>query len=88
MAMIISPWTEEQVEWLNAYQRVTDMHPFTCEYRGDHYSVNQGILVATTAGWICPSQGCDYRQMWAHEWMADSKWLNHEPWWKRYMRDV
>ncbi len=34
-------------------------------------SFNQTSLVATKDGWMCPV--CDYKQYWAHEFMADKK---------------
>jgi hypothetical protein len=74
MAFLGAPWTPEQVQNLNDYQKSGKMHPFTCEYRGDHYSVNDGILVATPSGWECPYKYCDYAQFWAHDWMASRVW--------------
>lgn len=45
-------------------------HPFTCNNRSDHPIIagDQGILVPTTRGWICPI--CDYTQDWAHDFMT------------------
>lgn len=34
--------------------------------------VNDRLLVATEAGWTCPT--CDYTQDWAWSWMADRTW--------------
>lgn len=78
MGRITAPWTKDQVDALNHYQRLGDFHPFTCGGdRGDeaHRSFAQesgdrdwGLLVATPGGWICPV--CDYRQDWAHPFMA------------------
>jgi hypothetical protein len=72
--VISIPWTEEQVEALNGYQRAGVMHPFTCEYRSDHMFANAGILVATPTGWECPYQHCTYMQFWAHGFMFDPHW--------------
>lgn len=58
------PWTAEQVDALNQYQRAGFMHPFTCP---GHDGGGDTDLVATRAGWICCH--CDYRQDWAHEFM-------------------
>jgi len=67
-APIRAPWTNEQVFALNRYQRDGWMHPFNCpnEHPGDHRK-----LTATDQGWRCPEPGCDYRQDWAHAFMAE-----------------
>ncbi len=63
--MIKAPWTPEQVEALNAYQRDPTRHPLTCG--GDRTDAahldGEGVLVATPDGWRCPF--CSYRQDWA-----------------------
>lgn len=60
---IAAPFTQEQADALNRFQKRSDFHPFTCptahEERRD--------LVATTEGWVCPN--CDYKQGWAHQFM-------------------
>lgn len=66
--MIEAPWTDEQVERLNAHQRDRRFHPYTCGNRGGHpfepeYG-DHGVLRATREGWVCPY--CDYTQKWAH----------------------
>jgi len=58
-----APWTSEQVDILNAFQRRGDVHEFTCPTEHDA----DRTLFATVAGWICPH--CDYRQDWAHRAM-------------------
>lgn len=69
------PWSDEQVTALNRFQDSGQLHPFTCGSgnRSDasHRDVrarlglrDNGQLIATRAGWICPA--CDYRQEWAH----------------------
>mgnify|MGYP003514327745 CR=1 FL=1 len=44
------------------------MHPYTCENRGDgkHFlnGGDLGILIPTIRGWVC--QCCNYTQTWAH----------------------
>ncbi|MEU8902151.1 hypothetical protein [Streptomyces mirabilis] len=68
---IRAPWTPEQVAALNRFQREGGMHPFTCG--GDH-APGSPALVAYTDGWRCPQpygEACDYRQDWAHRFMAD-----------------
>ena len=74
--IIEPPWTKEQVDALNEYQRTGWMHPFTCMNRGDgkhNYDIGNdlGVLVAYSDGWRCPS--CGYRQRWAHEFMANDR---------------
>lgn len=78
-----APWTVEQVNALNAFQRDGQVHPFTCAnrdrddvYRGFHeaavvvYALNDvGQLIATTAGWAC--YACDYTQDWAYTHMIE-----------------
>lgn len=64
-----APWTEDQVANLNRYQRAGVCHPFTCGRRDEHRD-DPGVLVAGRDGWTCPADGCDYRQGWAHAFMA------------------
>ena len=63
---ITTPFTEEQVEALNAYQEEGRFHPFTCGNDSRHRN-----LVATPEGWRCPD--CDYTQNWAHGFMAQPR---------------
>ena len=75
--MIHAPFAPEQVQRLNEWQTQTgpDMpfHPFTCGNRGElahgREGGDTGVLIATEAGWVCPS--CDYTQDWAHVFMAE-----------------
>lgn len=72
-----APWTDEEVERLNASQNDPMRHPFTCDgprddfrhrdYRASHGG-DLGQLVATRNGWICPV--CGYKQGWAHDFMV------------------
>jgi hypothetical protein len=66
-----APWTEEEVQKLNEFQKDGRFHPFTCGGdRKDRYHLDgEGILVATTQGWMCPF--CDYKQNWCHQVMID-----------------
>jgi hypothetical protein len=70
MAVIKAPFTLEEVEALNRWQRDGRNHPLTCggNRKDQHHLDGEGVLVATTAGWVCPY--CDYRQDWAHDFMA------------------
>ena len=63
--IIKTPWTSEQVEVLNHYQKSGLMHPYTCggNRKDERHLDGEGILVATENGWICPF--CDYKQGWA-----------------------
>lgn len=62
------PWTPDQVATLNAFQERGGMHPFTCG--NDQHPVSV-VLMARRDGWHCPDPACDYRQFWAHAFMAD-----------------
>lgn len=66
MERIHAPWTPEQVAALNSWQRTGYLHPFTCGKNSEHR-----VLVATPDGWMC--EDCDYRQDWAHAFMADDR---------------
>lgn len=57
---INAPWTAQQVDALNRFQRSGVFHEFTCPGHGH----GDRTLVATRSGWICCH--CDYRQYWAH----------------------
>lgn len=67
MKRIDAPFTDEQVENLNAFQENMLAHPFTCDGSGCGQDVS-AILKATNEGWICPCG--KYKQNWAHEFMA------------------
>lgn len=70
MAQITAPFTEEQIQSMNEYQKSDRVHPFTCSEHSDI------PLIATPAGWIC--KHCDYKQYWSHEWMGDWRWREFE----------
>ncbi|MFK4801702.1 hypothetical protein ACI3K5_23845 [Streptomyces sp. MPA0124] len=66
------PWTSEQVAVLEQFQTTSGMHPFTC---GADQHTLAPRLVPSHSGWYCPDPDCDYRQDWAHAFMADpSAW--------------
>ena len=73
--MIFAPFSAEQVEKLNDYQRSDLVHAFTCGRRGDPPHRGECELVATIKGWICVY--CDYEQDWAHSFMADGSALEN-----------
>ena len=67
---IKTPWTKEQVDSLNEYQRRGGFHPFTCGYASH-------TLTATGKGWVCEECariGREYKQDWCWAWMADGTW--------------
>lgn len=68
VGVIHAPFTPAQVEALNRYQSHGNMHPFTCGNAHDGASV---VLIARADGWHCSDPLCDYRQDWAHAFMAD-----------------
>jgi hypothetical protein len=56
---LTAPWTLQQVAELNRSQRGDPFrHEYTC---GNHHEGDR-TLIATEAGWVCPS--CDYTQDW------------------------
>lgn len=55
-------FTEDEVKSLNEFQKSGIMHPFTCGKCSND-------LIATTDGWKCEDEKCDYVQDWAHDWM-------------------
>lgn len=71
------PWSQVEVDALNAWQNCDMVHAYTCggnrmdaahrKYQSEHGG-DFGQLVATTDGWMCPA--CDYRQNWAHGFSA------------------
>lgn len=69
-AIIRVPWSTEQVEQLNRYQRLEGVHPYTCGSR------HERRLLATPEGWRCPTRDCEYRQEWALESTADRRTLD------------
>jgi hypothetical protein len=63
---ILAPFTADQVDALNAFQRLGYIHPFTCP---GHEGGGDRDLIATRSGWICCH--CAYRQDWAHAAMLN-----------------
>lgn len=61
---LTAPWTPEQVDALNRWQRAGYVHPFTCPASAGH---RKGELIAQTDGFHCPT--CSYTQDWAHDFM-------------------
>lgn len=74
--IITAPFTPEQVETLNLFQRSGVWHPFTCG--GNIHTGGSPELIATKAGWRCPQEDCDYTQDWAHTFMANRPFLESQ----------
>jgi len=68
MALVHAPWSDEQVESLNGYQKAGYVHPFTY---GDGDA--QVDLIATKDGWVAV-EGGPVVQTWAHDFMTDGSW--------------
>lgn len=79
---IKAPFTEEEVKKLNAYQKSGTFHAFTCigqPYVPKKHGVaversrkacpNDGMLIATSEGWVCPCGKCT--QTWAYNFMIE-----------------
>lgn len=62
MANKTAPWTPEQVAALERRQADTSRHAYTCA--NDEC---QSVLKPTTDGWVCETEGCGYKQDWAHD---------------------
>lgn len=70
--LVWAPWTDEQVRSLNDFQRSGVMHPFTG--RNDLLPFGKDdVLEATMDGWVSKVDP-EYRQTWAHAFMADRSW--------------
>jgi len=76
---IFAPWTDEQVTQLNAWQQSGYMHPFTCggSVHDGNVHGERPALFAERDGWVCPDTNCDYRQNWAHSFMASPEVLTN-----------
>lgn len=61
---IHAPFSSEQVDTLNKFQRLGYVHEFTCP---ENHGGADRTLYATREGWRCPH--CAYQQDWAHEGM-------------------
>lgn len=78
--IVYAPWSDRQVASINSFQQCNYVHSFTCgECRND--------LVAKHFGFVCPTKGCEYRQDWCHEFMADGSWERNIPMMAKPVRD-
>lgn len=57
MSMAHQPWSDEDIAFLEKWQRDGAWHPYTCG--GESCRAD---LIPTREGWICPR--CDYKQSW------------------------
>lgn len=67
MAKVDAPFTEEQVESFNAFQRNSGKHPYTCGNDSSH-----ALLIAAPDALKCPD--CEYHQSWAHSFSLGWTW--------------
>ncbi len=65
--LLYAPWSEDEVQSLNAYQASDSFHPYTCQ------CVHGVVLVAIKDGWTCPNS-CGYTQNWCMPFMANWSW--------------
>ncbi len=75
--IIRAPFSSQQVADLNFYQQSGVFHEFTCGTQGVHPGI-QKALIATEEGWKCTDTSCDYRQDWAHAFMADRPFVENQ----------
>lgn len=64
MSRLDAPWTQAQVDAINAWQKQPHIHPFTCREHPDY------SLHACSSELYCPVPGCTYDQRWVHDFMA------------------
>ena len=75
MEKIKAPFTDEQVKKLNKFQNNGKWHPFTCCSPSNVKEClrkkggNEGLLIATNEGWVCPCG--KEKQDWAWDFMAE-----------------
>ena len=68
-----APFTQEQIDKLNEYQKSGRFHPYTCDRKSPNCETKlipkdyskDGILIAMEDSWICPCG--EYKQNWAHD---------------------
>lgn len=66
---ITAPFTKDQVDALNKWQQAGYVHPFTCCSTNRSECPDEGQLIATEEGWVCPCG--KYKQLWAHDFMFE-----------------
>ncbi len=60
-----APFTKEEAEKLNQYQKLGFLHEFTCPNKHP----DRTLIAKEGEGWHCPH--CDYTQNWAHLFMLN-----------------
>ena len=63
--VVRGPFNEDQVRYMQAWQKDVTLHPYTCAVHG------QTLLEATSEGWTCSKEGCTYVQDWAHSFTVE-----------------
>jgi hypothetical protein len=71
MSKITAPFTAQQIDALNTWQRWGATRPFTCPK-------HQATFQALAEGWRCPIGGCTHSQDWAYEFMVLAKYCTKE----------
>lgn len=66
MSLSRAPWTQDEADNLNEWQKMGLINQTLCGDRARHPEY-KGLPVATRKGWICPS--CGWKQEWAHDFM-------------------
>lgn len=71
--IVKAPFTQEQIDNINDYQKGGRFHPFTCmSYNNCKREENKwGELVATRDGLVCPCG--KYKQDWVHDMMTQKQ---------------
>ena len=79
IAVVHAPFSDDQTQALNTYQRLGQFHPYTCGgerddvehhlYAAAQHHHDTGMLVAIKTGLLCPV--CGYLQTWAHAMIAN-----------------
>ena len=71
-----APWTDQEVNNINDFQRSNWFHGFTCPSLAHTSHVD---LIAGNDALHCSDPHCDYTQTWVHEFMASGEWRNRSP---------
>jgi hypothetical protein len=66
---VVSPFSQEQIDSLQAFQECEMMHPYTCHEC-------EKILIPSELGLSCSEHGLV--QTWALEFTANGHWHTHE----------
>jgi hypothetical protein len=79
-----APFSQEQVDHINEFQRTGFMHPFTCPHCS---GCSDRDLIASENELRYPN--CDYRQTWVHDFMANGEAVaNYRRMWARFGFDT